>query len=242
MSPTPLAAPTWTGSSSTSSPWAGSRIARGRRTPGSSSDSPSPGPRPWSWPAPRSSCWSVRRTPPSPCWTRCAPTPRQPPRSRSATTCGPSRVLISGAGVGESECADRGDDTDDDGQHSVDDLLAVEERRHEVAPPGAGRELRGDEGGDQGADDRGADARADLLSRVVERGADRGPVGRHRVDQSDGADGHDGAEPDGHHDHADRDRGVPMSDRPRETEQRAAETGRADQAGDAVTELLREPL
>ena len=61
---------------------------------------------------------------------------------------------------------------------------------------------RGDQGGDQGADHGGADAGADLLRGVVEGRADRGAVARHRVDEGDGADRHDGPQSDGHHDHA----------------------------------------
>ena len=60
----------------------------------------------------------------------------------------------------------------------------------------------------------------------------------HRVDQSDGADRHDGPQADGHDDHADRDGEVPVVDAPRHAGQRAGQAGRADQAGDAVAEAL----
>ena len=114
--------------------------------------------------------------------------------------------------VGEGERAGRRDQANQYREQRVGDLLAVEERRHQVAAPGAGGQRGGDQHGDQRADHGGADARAEFLRGVVECRADGRAVARHRVDEGDGADRHDGAQSDGHHDHAGRDKKVGDAD------------------------------
>ena len=157
------------------------------------------GPRWWSAAGTAGSCtcrspWppaaATRSTRTATCGCRCSrpPASRPLPLTQAGSSVARESVRVSAPTAG--------DEADDDREHGVGDPLAVEERRDEVAAPGAGGQLGGDQRGDQRADDGGADAGADLLGGVVERGADRGAVARHRVDEGDRADRHDGAQAD----------------------------------------------